>query len=168
MISVIVAVTSLLLCAAFLLVKVSGRIKITRPVLALHYGLSVLAIITFIVMAAKLFRPGWQVAVGVMFIIFGLLVVSAGFHAIKMQAFVPKKKLVVQGIYKRIRNPLYAGLLLACYGTVLLAPSWQILAYAIMLTIVFSAIAKTEEIELRKRFGKQYGEYRKRVGFFLP
>lgn len=76
----------------------------------------------------------------------------------------PPKKLVVAGLYKYSRNPMYIGMYLVILGELFLSGSFLILTYLLFIAIVFHFyVVKVEEPKLKKRFGKQYEEYLKRV-----
>ena len=79
------------------------------------------------------------------------------------------KKLVVSGLYRYVRNPMYVGVLLVLVAEVLLLRSVVIVQYAlIFLVIVHINILFYEERYLQFRFGESYDEYRKNVRRWIP
>ena len=76
--------------------------------------------------------------------------------------------LVTTGLYRYIRHPLYSGLFLIGYGAALVYVNWL---GVVMMSAVFVPMmihrAKLEEAVLGDTF-KDYGEYMKRTGRFLP
>ena len=72
----------------------------------------------------------------------------------------PTKKLVITGLYKLSRNPMYVGVLMILIGEGIFFQSYQLLIY---LLLVFSAfnifILLIEEPRLRKDFGEEYNSY---------
>ena len=79
------------------------------------------------------------------------------------------KKLVVCGLYRYVRNPMYVGGLLVLLGEVLLLRSMPLLWYsALWLAIINVVILVYEEPYLRARFGESYEHYRKNVGRWIP
>ncbi len=81
----------------------------------------------------------------------------------------PQPAFILAGPYLRIRNPLFAGLLLALGGMALVRRSW-ILG---VVTVAAAAVAhlwvvRAEEPRLRTRFGAAYEEYLRRVPRWLP
>ena len=79
------------------------------------------------------------------------------------------KKLVVCGLYRYVRNPMYVGVLLVLVGEVLLFRSTVLLLYALVwLGIVHIVILLYEERYLQFRFGESYDEYRKNVRRWIP
>ena len=72
------------------------------------------------------------------------------------------------GIYARLRNPRYVGVLASVFGACLLAATplmWGIAAAWSVLVLVVIAF---EERELRARLGAPYIEYCRRVPRFIP
>lgn len=79
------------------------------------------------------------------------------------------KKLVIHGLYKYVRNPMYVGVLTAVFGWVILYRSFMLLGYAALLWICFELfIVFYEEPHLKKIFGHEYEEYCLRVGRWFP
>lgn len=79
------------------------------------------------------------------------------------------KKLVIRGLYKYVRNPMYVGVITAILGWVILYHSWRLLRYAFVIWICFELfILLYEEPHLRKIFGAEYEEYCAEVGRWLP
>ncbi|MBV4357998.1 methyltransferase family protein [Pinibacter aurantiacus] len=76
----------------------------------------------------------------------------------------PTKKLVIRGLYKYTRNPMYVGVMLILIGEAIFFASFRLLMYS---GIVFSAftlfVIYFEEPRLKRDFGEEYAEYRKRV-----
>jgi len=81
----------------------------------------------------------------------------------------PRPAFVLAGPYLRLRNPLLAGVLLACSGIALALASWPALAVAIGAALGAHAwVVAVEEPRLERRFGRAYGEYLRRVPRWLP
>lgn len=79
------------------------------------------------------------------------------------------KRLVVRGLYRYTRNPMYVGVLTTVFGWVVLYRAPTIAAYALLLWACFqSFIVFYEEPHLSRLFGREYEEYRSRVGRWLP
>ncbi len=79
------------------------------------------------------------------------------------------KKLVVSGLYRYVRNPMYVGVLLVLVGEVLLLRSMVLVQYALVfLAIVHINILFYEERYLQFRFAESYDEYRKNVRRWIP
>ena len=79
------------------------------------------------------------------------------------------KKLVVRGLYRYVRNPMYVGVLLVLVGEVLLLRSRPLLWYAgLWLGVINVVVLAYEEPYLRERFGESYEQYRRSVGRWIP
>lgn len=77
-------------------------------------------------------------------------------------------KLVVQGIYKYIRHPLYCSLLLLGLGIFFKKPSIIGVGFALINIIALIITAKVEEKEMIAKFGSEYAEYMKKTKMFVP
>jgi protein-S-isoprenylcysteine O-methyltransferase Ste14 len=76
----------------------------------------------------------------------------------------PPKKLVVTGLYRWTRNPMYQGILLILLGECLLFPARGLLIYTALFALVFHAfVVFYEEPILRSRFGASYNDYCRKV-----
>ena len=79
------------------------------------------------------------------------------------------RRLVVQGLYRYVRNPMYLGVL-----AVLLAEAWffrstALLTYATGMLIVWNGVVVlVEEPRLRRKHGADYEAYCQEVGRWLP
>lgn len=81
----------------------------------------------------------------------------------------PPKKLVVRGLYRCSRNPLYIGLLTALAGWAVMFGGTSLLLYALGVAIFLHLfVVLYEEPHLRRVFGAEYQEYCEKVGRWLP
>ena len=81
----------------------------------------------------------------------------------------PPRELVVAGLYKYVRNPMYVGVLLMIIGHFLWFGYWNLLIYAAVVFIAFNTfVAFYEEPNLKTRFGTTYEDYLKRVPRWIP
>ena len=79
------------------------------------------------------------------------------------------KKLVVRGLYRYVRNPMYVGVLTTICGWALVFRSTALVVYAAIVWACFNLFVVTyEEPHLRAQFGVDYDAYRARVGRWLP
>lgn len=77
----------------------------------------------------------------------------------------PTKQLVIRGLYKYSRNPMYVGAMLALVGETLFWWSLTLAIYAVVVFIAFNLfIFLHEEPRCRRDFGEAYAEYCQRVG----
>lgn len=81
----------------------------------------------------------------------------------------PPKELVVRGLYRTVRNPMYIGVLVAIAGWLTLFPSRALLEYAAVVGLLFYGfVVLVEEPMLRRRFGAAYDAYCRKVRRWLP
>ncbi|MGF1470130.1 MAG: methyltransferase family protein [Rubrobacteraceae bacterium] len=78
------------------------------------------------------------------------------------------QRLVVEGPYRYVRNPLYDTDFLLILGTALLARSWFLVVLAALYAAQLALQLPLEEKELRQRFGRQYRRYCRVVPRFVP
>ena len=84
--------------------------------------------------------------------------------------FNPPPKLVVNGLYRVVRNPMHLGWTIVLIGLALLMQSFTLLVIFIPLFITVHIIylKYIEEKELEKKFGQAYLDYKQRVPMFIP
>jgi protein-S-isoprenylcysteine O-methyltransferase Ste14 len=81
----------------------------------------------------------------------------------------PPRELVVKGLYRYVRNPMYLSVTMIVLGEVLLTRSRPLLVYwAIWFAAVNLFVIGYEEPTLRQRFGAAYDRYRAQVGRWIP
>lgn len=72
----------------------------------------------------------------------------------------PTKKLVLSGLYRYTRNPMYAGVMLMLIGEAMFYRSGSLWLYSAFVFIAFNLfIIGFEEPRLRKEFSKEYDDY---------
>ena len=81
----------------------------------------------------------------------------------------PPKTLVVRGLYKYTRNPMYVGVLCVISGWVLLFRSQNLAIYAACVATCFHLVVILyEEPHLRRVFGPSYEQYCSQVRRWVP
>jgi protein-S-isoprenylcysteine O-methyltransferase Ste14 len=81
----------------------------------------------------------------------------------------PPRELVVRGLYRYVRNPMYLAVTAILGGELLLRPSGVFAWYAIGWFIAVNLfVIGYEEPTLRRQFGESYERYTKEVGRWLP
>ena len=81
----------------------------------------------------------------------------------------PPEHLVVTGIYRYVRNPMYLAVLATIVGQALILGRAVLLGYAVIAAAVMWAFVKLyEEPTLRGRFGAEYDAYRAAVPGWVP
>ncbi|MFW9910082.1 MAG: methyltransferase family protein [Candidatus Thorarchaeota archaeon] len=79
-----------------------------------------------------------------------------------------RPELITDGIYSRVRHPLYLATIILLFGLVLIYPFAQVAVFSLSLIIYTLIGAYLEERKLVLHYGDEYLEYRKRAGFLLP
>ena len=81
----------------------------------------------------------------------------------------PPKHLVVQGLYRYVRNPMYIGVLLVVLSEAWLFRSGALLVEAaVAFVVIHTFVLVYEEPHLRKQFGHSYATYCQSVSRWLP
>ena len=81
----------------------------------------------------------------------------------------PPRRLVVSGLYRYVRNPMYVG-----FGILLIGEAWLIgrieIIYEMLiaLALVSTFVIAYEEPALRAKFGDDYLEYCRNVRRWIP
>ena len=81
----------------------------------------------------------------------------------------PPRRLVVRGLYRYVRNPMYLAVTTIVLGEGLVTRSPALAAYwAIWFAVVNLFVLGYEEPTLHERFGDSYADYSRRVGRWIP
>jgi protein-S-isoprenylcysteine O-methyltransferase Ste14 len=81
----------------------------------------------------------------------------------------PTDRLVVGGVYRHVRNPMYVAVLSIILGQALIFASWQLAAYAAIMGAVMATFVRIyEEPVLLRQHGADYEAYRQNVPGWLP
>ncbi len=113
--------------------------------------------------------------VGVILIVAGVAVLLHAFVRFVVEGagtpapIAPTERLVVGGLYRYVRNPMYVGVLAAIAGQALLLGQAVLLTYGlIMFAIVAAFVRLYEEPVLARRYRAQYDAYRRAVPAWWP
>ena len=77
-------------------------------------------------------------------------------------------KLAVTGLYAKVRHPQYIGFVAIMFGFLLQWPTIVTVAMFPVLVVMYWRLAKFEEKESKKRFGKAWDDYAAHVPAFIP
>ena len=107
------------------------------------------------------------------FLILSLGLVIYGFYLLHQMgkpvgSFEDTTQLVVTGIYRYIRHPLYASLLYLGIGAFLKSPTLSSAGIFMAICAFLYATARVEEEENKRHFGPAYAEYMKITKMFVP
>jgi len=79
------------------------------------------------------------------------------------------KHLVVRGLYKYVRNPMYVSVLTILIGEAIFFVSTAIIIETgIFMVLVYLFVVFYEEPTLRRQFGESYEKYTQKVGRWIP
>jgi protein-S-isoprenylcysteine O-methyltransferase Ste14 len=86
---------------------------------------------------------------------------SAGTH---VEPWKPSVTLVTDGIFARLRNPMYVGGTLCLAGlAILLASDWMLVMTIVLAVVLHFGVVLREERYLEAKFGESYRQYRANV-----
>ena len=123
------------------------------------------------------FQPCWAPlrAFGVLLILAGLPGLLDSFRRFALEGLgtpapvAPPARLVVTGLYRHVRNPMYVSILTVILGQAALLGDWRLVGYATVLALAFHLwVVAYEEPTLQQSFGAQFATYRANVPRWLP
>jgi protein-S-isoprenylcysteine O-methyltransferase Ste14 len=79
-----------------------------------------------------------------------------------------KAELVTDGIYSRVRHPLYLATVLMFSALALIYPFPIVIVFSLSMILYTMIGAYFEERKLVKHYGDEYLEYKKTAGFIIP
>ncbi|HEX3267635.1 MAG TPA: isoprenylcysteine carboxylmethyltransferase family protein [Gaiellaceae bacterium] len=119
--------------------------------------------------------PVWLQLAGWVVLVAGAAVVVEAFGRFVVEGIgtpapvAPTEKLVVGGLYRYVRNPMYIAVAAVILGQAAVLGSWLLVAYALVFgASVWSFVHWYEEPALRRRFGAEYEEYLRTVPGWWP
>jgi len=81
----------------------------------------------------------------------------------------PTRHLVVTGLYRYVRNPMYVAAVSIIWGQAALFGDWRLLAYGAAVWLAFFIfVVAYEEPTLTRTYGSEYENYRTNVPRWLP
>jgi len=118
---------------------------------------------------------GWPLVLGCFFIVVGAVIYSWCLWDFAVSGrgtpapIDAPKQLVVRGLYRYTRNPMYCGVLSVIVGWASIFCTLYLLAYGLVVGACFRLmVVLYEEPHLRREFGEQYDRYSGRVRRWLP
>jgi protein-S-isoprenylcysteine O-methyltransferase Ste14 len=104
-------------------------------------------------------------AVGLLWCVRDFYVIGKG----TLAPWAPPSRLVVRGLYRIVRNPMYVSVLAIVSGIAWWRASPVVAAYAAALAIAFHLrVVVNEEPVMARRFGEEWIAYRARVRRWIP
>jgi protein-S-isoprenylcysteine O-methyltransferase Ste14 len=117
----------------------------------------------------------WVDALGGLLVLTGAAVLGHAFLAFAWHGrgtpapAAPPERLVVDGAYRYVRNPMYVAVLALLLGQVLLFASGWLLGYLVVVAVTTDVFVRSyEEPTLREAYGPAYEEFCAHVRRWLP
>jgi protein-S-isoprenylcysteine O-methyltransferase Ste14 len=129
---------------------------------------------------------GWQLkppflnlpltrGIGVIMILAGVVGLVDAFARFALQGLgtpapiAPPRILVVTGLYRYVRNPIYVALVSIILGQAMLMGDWRLIVYGVLLWLFFHVwVVAIEEPTLEQTFGNEYEAFRAAVPRWIP
>jgi protein-S-isoprenylcysteine O-methyltransferase Ste14 len=112
---------------------------------------------------------------GVVMIAAGLPILLDSFARFAIQGLgtpapiAPPQRLIVTGLYRWVRNPMYVAVSLLIFGQGFLFGSLRLLQYGLLIWLAFFAfVVFYEEPALSRKFGNEYEEFCAQVPRWIP
>jgi protein-S-isoprenylcysteine O-methyltransferase Ste14 len=81
----------------------------------------------------------------------------------------PTRNLVVTGLYRYVRNPIYVAVVAIILGQAVLMGDWRLIVYGALLWLAFHVfVVAYEEPTLELTFGREYEAFRAAVPRWIP
>jgi protein-S-isoprenylcysteine O-methyltransferase Ste14 len=81
----------------------------------------------------------------------------------------PPRILVVTGLYRYVRNPIYVAVVAIILGQAVLMGDWRLIVYGALLWLFFHVwVVAIEEPTLEQTFGSEYEAFRAAVPRWIP
>jgi len=119
--------------------------------------------------------PAWLQALGWVVLAAGVAVLLEAFGRFVVEGIgtpapaAPTEKLVVGGLYRYVRNPMYLAVAAVILGQAAVLGRWLLVVYAVAFgATVWSFVHWYEEPTLRRQFGREYDEYLRSVPGWWP
>jgi protein-S-isoprenylcysteine O-methyltransferase Ste14 len=114
-------------------------------------------------------------SVGVLLILVGLPGLVDSFARFALQGLgtpapvAPPKNLVVTGLYRHVRNPIYVAVVAIILGQAMLFGDWRLVLWGALLWLFFLLVVVAyEEPTLRSTLGSEYEDSRANVPRWIP
>jgi protein-S-isoprenylcysteine O-methyltransferase Ste14 len=135
-----------------------------------RFTISLLQNLSVLVPAINFSIPLFHLVVSALFLVPGAWVAINGVKEVTLKVAETHRtdKIIITGIYSIVRHPQHLGALLAHMGISFLFSAWYSLLFTPLMVILIYFISRKEDEEVIKEFGKEYEDYKKKVGMFLP
>ena len=113
--------------------------------------------------------------IGVVLIVAGVAGLIESFARFALQGVgtpapvAPTRHLVVTGLYRHVRNPMYVAVVSIILGQAILLGDWRLIAYAALIWVTTHMfVVSYEEPTLHRTFGAEYEAFRANVPRWIP
>lgn len=107
--------------------------------------------------------------IGCIFILLGFYLDYSAKQKSKLFECVAENKLITDGVYQIVRNPVYSGALLMCAGAVCITNKLFLFCVVFICWVYMTIfLINTEEKWLRDLYGQEYIDYCKKVNRCIP
>ena len=114
-------------------------------------------------------------ALGALLLVVSVLMLLESFARFALQGVgtpapvFPTRHLVVNGLYRYVRNPMYLAVVSIIFGQAMILGSVSLLAYGVLVWLTFHLfVLAYEEPTLRKTFGTEYDAFCANVPRWVP
>ncbi len=144
----------------------------SKDILFVVLQLALFFLFSFDIHAWRIYFPVFMFWIGVGSLVVGAFIVIGSVLQLNVNLSpfpspLPKSKLIVSGIYKYIRHPIYTGILMGFIGFSIIADSGYKLLISAILLLLFYFKSIYEEKRLMLVF-PDYDLYRQKTGRFFP
>jgi protein-S-isoprenylcysteine O-methyltransferase Ste14 len=112
--------------------------------------------------------PYYAIPIGILVGFCGVYIIANSFKTLGRGVFLGADRLVTDGPYRIMRNPIYFGALLIFLGAALISGVFLSIICIGIGFLFFIPYIKKEEKELYHKFGEAYLEYKKEVPPLIP
>jgi len=138
-----------------------------------YNGIAILGLLVLMPNSLLTISTASHVIIGACITCIGLFFLIQAFRVFNLREFLgfsPEKstELVVTGMFRYVRHPLYFGTLIFIAGIYLIFPSHTMLGVLILSYTYILIGSKLEERKLRNHFGQAYEDYAKKVKALIP
>jgi methanethiol S-methyltransferase len=161
--------------------KWGGAFKYYRLYYSLFASISFIAVIAYLLLLPSplIFSPNpVSYIIGGLIGIFGLVIMAicikkyflslSGLKTLFIDEVTTGNQLIISGIHRYVRHPLYSGTFLFIWGLFIFLPHTSLLIVNFIITVYTLIGIKFEEQKLLKEFGPSYDAYRKQTPKIIP
>jgi len=107
-----------------------------------------------------------EMFIGLSIVIIGISLLSRGWFLVYQAQ--QQERLVTERLYSYIRHPQYTGIYLALFGQLVHWPTLPTLLLFPFIVWLYYRLARKEEQDLLRKFGREYEVYMQQVPMFFP